>query len=336
MFTIIGADGKEYGPVTANRIAEWIAGGRANLQTRARRAGETEWRTLGDYAEFNAAAVPPTLAAPAEPAAPPVGSLAPAPVPAAAVSPIWQGTPAEIAAALEPNAARFDLFSCLGRSFELWKANLLPLVGVTTLVLIIQFVGNSVPILGMLVGLLLTSVFTGGLYYYYLGRMRGEPRELADAFAGFTRAFLPLMLGGLIMQVVNMALIAIFFAPLLLAMFAAGMGASPENFQMPAPSGAALVWMMIGFIPLLYFGIAWIFSQALIVDRGLGPWTALEVSRRVITRRWFSVFFLMICAGVLAALGLIGLVIGVLFTIPLAFGALLYAYEDLCQPPPLA
>jgi hypothetical protein len=331
MFTIIGADGKEYGPVTANRIAEWIAGGRANLQTRARRAGETDWKTLGDFVEFNPVAVPPPVAD-----APPPVEAASAPAPAAPVATIWQGTPAEIAAALAPNAARFDLFSCLGRSFELWKANLLPLVGVTTLLLVIQFIGNSVPILGMLFALLLTSVFTGGLYYYYLGKMRGEPRELSDAFAGFSRAFVPLMLVGLIMQVANMVLIAVFFAPLMVALIAAGATATPETFQLPAVSGAALAWMAVGVLPLVYFGIAWLFAQALVIDRGLGPWAALEVSRRVISRRWFGMFFLMLCAGILAMLGLIGLIIGVLFTIPLAFGALLYAYEDLCQPPPLA
>lgn len=68
MFTILGADGKEYGPVTAAKIAEWIAGGRANLQTKARRAGEGEWQTLGDFVEFNAAATPPPL--PVSPVAP--------------------------------------------------------------------------------------------------------------------------------------------------------------------------------------------------------------------------------------------------------------------------
>ena len=64
MFTILGADGKEYGPVTAGKLHEWIAGGRANLQTKARRADETEWKTLGDYPEMsqfgrNSSSVPP-------------------------------------------------------------------------------------------------------------------------------------------------------------------------------------------------------------------------------------------------------------------------------------
>jgi hypothetical protein len=326
MFTIIGADGKEYGPVTAAKIAEWIAGGRANLQTKARRAGETELRTLGDFPEFNPAATPPPIAGEAPP---------PAAAPAAGPAPL-AGTPAEIAAALAPAAAHFDIFSCLGRSFELWKAHFLPLVGVSALIFVIQIIANMLPIIGVLCSLLLTGVFTGGLYYYYLGRMRGEHREVGDAFAGFTKAFVPLMLTGLIIQVVNIILIIVFFAPLVIAMVKSGMAANPGNFQVPVLSGLALGWMAVGIIPVLYLGVAWIFSHALVIDKGLGVWTALEVSRRVITRRWFSMFFLLICAGILACLGLIGLFIGVFFTIPLAVGALLYAYEDLCTPPPAA
>jgi uncharacterized RDD family membrane protein YckC len=61
MFTILGADGKEYGPVSAGRVHEWLHGGRANLQTPARRADETEWKTLGDFPEFAGAAPSPLI-----------------------------------------------------------------------------------------------------------------------------------------------------------------------------------------------------------------------------------------------------------------------------------
>ncbi len=73
MFTIIGADGKEYGPVTSANITDWIAAGRANLQTKARREGETEWKPLGDFPEFSA---PPLLA---NQGPPPIPTLAVAP-----------------------------------------------------------------------------------------------------------------------------------------------------------------------------------------------------------------------------------------------------------------
>src|SRR5689334_12736172 len=84
MFSILGGDGKEYGPVAVAKIQEWIAAGRANLQTKARRANDAEWRTLGEFPEFNGApadAAAPGLATPAAPLAPvaatPVAAAAP-------------------------------------------------------------------------------------------------------------------------------------------------------------------------------------------------------------------------------------------------------------------
>jgi uncharacterized RDD family membrane protein YckC len=62
MFTIIGGDGKEYGPVTTEQVRNWIAAGRANLDTKAKAAGSDEWRRLGDYAEFGGAGMPPLVA----------------------------------------------------------------------------------------------------------------------------------------------------------------------------------------------------------------------------------------------------------------------------------
>jgi uncharacterized RDD family membrane protein YckC len=62
MFTIIGGDGKEYGPVTVEQIRTWIAAGRANLDTQARALGTDEWRRVGDFAEFApGGSAPPVL-----------------------------------------------------------------------------------------------------------------------------------------------------------------------------------------------------------------------------------------------------------------------------------
>jgi len=65
MFTIIGGDGREYGPVSADKIRGWIAAGRADLSTQAKAEGTVEWKPLSDYPEFadtGTAAVPPPLA----------------------------------------------------------------------------------------------------------------------------------------------------------------------------------------------------------------------------------------------------------------------------------
>jgi len=52
MYKIIGADGREYGPITADQLREWIAEGRANAQTRALAEGAAQWKPLTEYLEF--------------------------------------------------------------------------------------------------------------------------------------------------------------------------------------------------------------------------------------------------------------------------------------------
>jgi len=316
MFTILGADGKEYGPVAAAKIHEWINGGRANLSTKARRAGETEWKALGEFAEFGA---PAAAATPPSPDAPPAAPAAPTgPVEAKA-----------FAADLIARAAPLDVFGCLGRSFDFWKANLLPLVGVTFVVFLITGILGLVPILGALCNIVLSGVFYGGLYYYYLGKMRGEPRELGDAFAGFSKAFGPLALGSVFIVLLTILAIVVLLCPWFVFIALAG-----KSHMDKATALVAIPGILICCLPIIYLSISWAFTFVLIIDRGLSPWTAMEVSRRVVTKQWFRVFFTMLLGGILAMLGLIGLIIGVFFTMPLAVGALLCAYEDLCNPPP--
>ena len=78
MFTIIGGDGKEYGPVTVEQIRQWITAGRANLATQAKALGTDEWRRVGDFAEFASPdGAPPVLpGASPLPGVPADGSLA--------------------------------------------------------------------------------------------------------------------------------------------------------------------------------------------------------------------------------------------------------------------
>ncbi|HKS36689.1 MAG TPA: DUF4190 domain-containing protein [Verrucomicrobiae bacterium] len=53
MYRIIGADQKEYGPVSTDELRQWIAQGRANGQTLVR-LDDTPWRPLATFPEFAA------------------------------------------------------------------------------------------------------------------------------------------------------------------------------------------------------------------------------------------------------------------------------------------
>ena len=86
MFTILGGDGKEYGPVPADQIRRWIAAGRANLETKAKAAGSEEWRRLGDHAEFGVPSEPPPVMTPPPAGGNPFAASAAIPVPTVALA----------------------------------------------------------------------------------------------------------------------------------------------------------------------------------------------------------------------------------------------------------
>lgn len=51
MYKILGGDGKEYGPISADVLRQWIAEGRANAQTQVQPEGGA-WIALGQLPEF--------------------------------------------------------------------------------------------------------------------------------------------------------------------------------------------------------------------------------------------------------------------------------------------
>ena len=342
MFTILGGDGKEYGPVTAVQIKEWIHGNRATMQTQCRRVGETTWKTVGDYPEFGFAGAKAFVPPPDVPSASAVQGTANV---AEFSATITDDAPAQpmpdpadaraYAEALLARGGSVDVFECLSRSFHLWTENFLPLVGVTLLVLFLQAVLGVIPVLGTVSGLLFNGVFYGGLYYYYFGKMRREPRELGDAFAGFSRALVPLMLTTLLKSLLTVAIAMVFFFPWF-GFFVYVMQHPGQMGELPVLTPALLGLSLVGSLLLVFVSVAWSFAVPLVIDKGLGPWPALAVSWRVVTRNWFGVFFAVLFGAILMLLGVIGLIIGVFFTIPLLIGAQLYAYEMLCNPPTAA
>ncbi len=52
MYRIIGGDQREYGPVSADQLREWILAGRADARTRVLVEGAAEWQELGALPEF--------------------------------------------------------------------------------------------------------------------------------------------------------------------------------------------------------------------------------------------------------------------------------------------
>jgi TM2 domain-containing membrane protein YozV len=54
MYRIIGVDGQQYGPITADHIRRWLVENRLNAQSMAQLEGSQDWKPLSAFPEFAA------------------------------------------------------------------------------------------------------------------------------------------------------------------------------------------------------------------------------------------------------------------------------------------
>jgi hypothetical protein len=279
MFTMLGSDGNEYGPVTVTEIKRWVAQGRADANTQLKRVGEATWNRLGDLPEFTGR--PPPLPG-AFSSEPPISTVSLSSEPVLALAPL-------------------DVFDCFDRSWVLFKNNLGPSVGATLITVILTFLADRIPSnVGVIASSLISSVLFAGYNYYFLKQSRGETAKLADLFIGFRAA----LVGLLLVTLVSCILVFLGFA--------------------------------LFIVPGIYLGVGYAFAALLVVDKKLSFWPALETSRRVVSAQWWRVLGLLLLCTFVSAVGILALGIGVILTIPIATGALVYGYEHLFRDAPSA
>jgi len=322
MYKIIGADKKEYGPVTAAQMHQWISEGRANSQTLVQAVGATDWKPLSAFPEFADA-----LRINLEP-----------------IAPAFAPSSAAVEAELSTTDYELDLGDYIPAGWDVVKNNFGILFGGVVIYYLINMcigAAGKVPVLGFVVqlgSLVVAGPLMGGLFYLFLKTVRGEPSDIGMIFSGFSRAFLQLFLVYIVMGILMLlcslpAIIAIGieFADFFKHFQADALADQP--FAHFNPSGSqieiAIAAMLICAIPVLYLGICWQYAIILIADRQIDFWTALQTSRRRVSMHWWQNFGLVILIGLLNIAGLIACCVGLLVTIPIGFATLMIAYETI-------
>jgi hypothetical protein len=79
----------------------------------------------------------------------------------------------------------------------------------------------------------------------------------------------------------------------------------------------SLLGYVFFIIPGIYLSVAYMMSFALMIDRDMGFWEALETSRKAITKHWFKIFFLYLVMGILFLIACLPLLIGLIWMLPL-------------------
>jgi serine/threonine protein kinase/cytochrome c-type biogenesis protein CcmH/NrfG len=195
---------------------------------------------------------------------------------------------------------------CLRRGWALVRNDFWPLVGMSAFVLVVLSAASSFEVVWTsgnssgnpsgktsILGLLLSGPLMGGLYLYFLKKIRREDAGVETAFTGFRQPFPHLVIGG-------------FLASLL---------------------------TVLGFVclvlPGVYLFVAWIFTFPLIVERRLDFWPAMRLSRKIISKHWWKFFGFLIVLALINVAGMAACGVGLFITFPVTFAALTYAYEDI-------
>jgi len=176
----------------------------------------------------------------------------------------------------------------------------------------------------------------GGVFYIFILAIRNQPVEISDVFAGFRRAFLQLFLGYLVPAL----LIGLCMIPFIIVLVidivrvaATAHGASPDPrmiiqvFETQLP--IILPVFLICLIPVIYLQINWSFTLPLIIDKQMDFWPAMTTSWKRVNKHWWLVFGLVVLVGLLNVVGVLLCCVGMLFTMPIGLGALMYAYETI-------
>ena len=314
MYKIIGADHKEYGPVTADQIRAWITEGRVNGQTSIWVEGATEWKLLSTFPEFA-----PFLASQQPVLSPP---------PAYGAQP---GLPPDILT----RDYDLDIGRCVSDSWNLLKTNFGLVFGGVAIFMLIQIVISvlaQIPFVGLVFSVgnfIISGPLMGGVYYFLLKVMRRQPTDIGEVFAGFRLAFAQLLLGYIVAALLTgLAAVpgaAIMGVPIFM-MFR-------HHAVEAGPMLVAFLGFIVAIIPMIYLGIGWMFSLPLIIDKQMEFWPAMSASRQMVNKHWWLVFGLVVVCGLINLAGFAACCVGIFFSLPIVFGAMMYAYESIFSAP---
>lgn len=153
---------------------------------------------------------------------------------------------------------------------------------------------NIIPILGGSIQIGITGALAGGYIRMIYKVFYGETTTINDLFSCFNK-------------------FTIFLLTILIAGILTSLG------------------FILLIIPGIYLMIAYKFSFHLIALNNFSYWQALETSRKIITRKWFSFFIFFIILVFLNLLGFLLIGIGILITLPISFIAMTLLYINITK-----
>jgi uncharacterized membrane protein len=235
----------------------------------------------------------------------------------------------------------FKFGQYLSDGYEYFKAQAGLFIGFFVLSMIMIITGSFIPLVGSIASQILSVTFYVG-YFIVCNKIKlGNTVSFDDFFKGFSS------IGQIaIIQLILTGFSLLIFMPLLIfgfTVFFSGLfGAiKSDSFQEPqSPEELLALFNVDGLIPLILITIILLMFMQTIYSFAaanahffkVGAWEAMEASRKIIQKRFFQFFALILAVALINILGILCLFVGLLVTVPMSYAIFYAAFDDIMKP----
>jgi hypothetical protein len=233
--------------------------------------------------------------------------------------------PSKIARVIE-NGYSFLFGSYISRGFEILNRNVGLFIGYFLVYILISVCMQVIPIIGPLAGLIIGPPLAAGIFIVANKVATGEYAQFNDFFKGFEK------LGNLFLAGLLVGLI--IFAAMIPGLIVAGTsfyGLIIGNITPEEIFTSSTFWLgiLLMALPAMYLGISYVYAPMLVWFYNMDVWPAMEASRKIVAKNWFSHLGFLFVLGIISMAGFLLLGIGILYTVPAIKCALYAAFADI-------
>jgi hypothetical protein len=214
----------------------------------------------------------------------------------------------------------------LSEAWPLVKKDLGIWVLITLALMVIQLILAFIPFVGAIAGNVLTPVFTGGLLMGIRAASAGQPLRFDTLFEGFKHQFAPLAGLGALMLLV-MFLLGVVGSGVFYATMPAMNSMQADPSAALSGSNLGIVGIVVGLLSILV-GMLFFFATPLVALNEVPVFKALGMSFKASLRNILPILVYGILVVLLAFLGAIPLLLGLLVVIPLIYVSSYAAYRQ--------
>lgn len=215
----------------------------------------------------------------------------------------------------------FAFGAYIERGFNIFGKQAGLFIAFTLIFMVIVGFASLIPLVGPLAANLVLSPCLLAGYYLVAHKINAGERqiEFGDFFKGFDH------LGKLVVVTIFTSLVLVASA------IPFGFFIFVSAFNFGETSATFPFWAFVLLIPPIYLGISYAAAPFFAVFYNMEAWEAMEASRKVISKKWFTVFVFSIVLGLIAALGMVVLFVGLLVAIPVIALAQYEAFSDIMK-----